>query len=855
MNNRDRWQLQMGRYAAALAILVFLGGCAKKEENPVIFLPKFHNPQVPDAEARRELFCAPARVSFRDKVLTDANIRAVFDCANYDYSIEPLRKLIFSGEFPRLRQSITDMVRSDSTKNLREILTPWFQENSEGKSRLDRFLPTLVDMIRSPAFREGLRVLERFLDAGKDTWAVLLPELSYIVYDERFPDTISDLQALFRAEAKVSAPEAQAETDPDYTSARRLKVLAQVLSSKMRGRTVAEELVAIAGQVKDLELPGTTIAAYLDEANEKGVFVSLYQESSELRGEVIDERLNSDPDLDELEQGLNLTPAERQERAMLKLLGGERPPLVQLAELMARMNKQHPDFIPAVGRWVSANGDRVGLALHDYVAGAYVRAGIGQLDLEQFLLERFRASGKETTALVDGIQFSEFLKKELSSPEFALWAAEAVNRINTNEFGERNAQLFRTSGLEKRVIALYGIKELPEFGLTLVPANKTQAFNTVARKFGNWHRTERLLVKYGEKTQKLESHLIDIWTKEARDHLGESIVVKFAIKLVQTFLTDFANNFDRKHPDTSLAQWYFDATYSNPGTTEFLASYIFKELNFLQTYEEKKEWMRTDLAKEIFPDAESDPVAAENLRSFQMLVDQIPNIWLYIKSGYARSSHNLNRALSEKDRGNLIKRYVDLLADATDKGLVAKAVPIMHRWKELRGQNADLFKPEDNTDDLARRRRISRGADALKRVFSALLEPRVAGDYKTATLDKLLMPIKALVAETDQASTARFLLILAQEIEKTSDEKLQKFLEGFRGKENESPSEKRERMEALAEILRKKQLPDVLKAVNGLLRDDAVAPSLEFLAAKYDSGSLNKMLLFVRRILGIKERP
>jgi hypothetical protein len=59
-------------------------------------------------------------------------------------------------------------------------------------------------------------------------------------------------------------------------------------------------------------------------------------------------------------------------------------------------------------------------------------------------------------------------------------------------------------------------------------------------------------------------------------------------------------------------------------------------------------------------------------------------------------------------------------------------------------------------------------------------------------------------------------------------------------------------MQTIAELMEKQAFADIFIQLDTLFKEDAVKPALDFLAEKVDDGSLHKILLFVRRILGIK---
>jgi hypothetical protein len=813
-----------------------LAGCGSGAKDPEIFLPRVLSPEGADLDELRSRYCQGIKVDLQDDFLTHENFRAIFDCANYDSSLNGLKPLFTSSQFPLFLKNLNLVLKSDSTANLKETLRPWLEEGPEGTSRVDRLLPALAKIIKNPSFQTGLPVLHNILESGRSVWRDLLPGLSALLYQERFPDTYQDLAVLFADDGKAR------DTPVDYSGP--VKSWAKFLKSDVDGKTVAARALELADRVKEVSVPGSSIQEYLDHMNEKGVFVSLYLESGAVRGETIDPKLNADPDEEELRDGLSLSPQERQERAYRKLFArgpnGEGAPIVQLAGLVEEFHRDHPEFLPALARWFSANGEKVTEGLTEYVVRARVVSNLARLSAEGFLTTYAKEKGNSLQQKVTGDEFVAFLGEAFASASFTPWLETELLALNKEQFGPKNGEIMKASRLALRVSELYTLPAVAAFGKTLVPEGKTLALGAALKRFSNLHRGEKLEIDFGGVKQNLEKHLVDAWWVSANETLGESVVLGFAVELAQTLFTQMATDFSAK--GITLTEWYYSSPYSNPATTEAVAGYAFKELGLLDRYYQHKEELKGSFAEEVFANE-------DDRRAFRLLVDQVPHIWLYIKSGMSRSGNDLTRALASKDKGYLIRNYVNLLVSAQASGMIRDGVRLIEAYH----QNFAPSKAAEVSDGLEERREVSKGADAMKRVMRSLFEPDRKGDYATSTLGRVLEPVSALVAPARRAETERFLLTSADEILRTPDADINSFLNDLMKEESEdSVLSRRDALKAAAELLRDPIFPDLVRELATFFEEDAVQPALQFLAEKIDNGSLQDTLLFIRRLLGFR---
>lgn len=830
-----------------LWVLCFvLIACGKPDQDPELFLPRVKSPQGADLEELRARYCQGARVSFGSDFLTHENFRSIFNCANYDGSLEELKPLFTRPEFPDFIRNLNTILGSDQTRELRDTLRTWLEEGPEGSSRIDRLLPILAKIIKNPSFQEALPVFSNILAAGDGIWPELLPALADVIYQPRFPDNFEDILVLFEEMGDGKKSEVERK---DYAKA--VKDWARFLKREVEGKTVARMALELADDIRDVKPGKGTLPEYLDQMNVKGVFLSLFLENGEVRGEKVNPKLNADPDEEEIRDGLNLTPAERQERARRKLFtrgkNGEAAPIVQLASLVNEFHKPHDNFLPSIARWFSANGTKISDGLFEYVAKALVRTNLTRISAEAFLTEFAQKDGGRLTRQVTSDEFVAFLAAAFASEDYSRWLETSLHAANREQFGEKNARLLSRSTLRADVMELYKRPEVSEFGRTIVPNGRRLALTSAIKRFSNLHRGEKLKLEFRGTTDSLEPHLINLWMTASNDALGESVVVNFVIQLAQTFFSEFANDFGSKK--VTLAQWYFSSTYGNPDSTETMAAYAFKDLNLLASYHENKDWLKTTFANELFP----GEAGANDRRAFRLLVDQVPNIWLYVKSGMARSGNDLTRALSSKDRGFLIQNYVAILSSAYESGWIERGVRLLEEYfKEF---PAGVQALEEEVDDIAEKRRRARGVDALKRILGSLFEPEVEGDYESSTLRRLLKPLSALVSRERRGDTEKFLVTAANELLDTPDSKINDFFDDLAsesGKDGEAVVNRRETVRAVADLLKRENFPTVLRQINRFFQADAVRPALRFLATRIEDGSLNKVLLFLRRVLGFQ---
>ena len=818
------WKVLIGLLALTLV------ACGKNSEDPELFLPRVMGVDGTDLEAQRARLCRGVHVQLEGDVLTPENFSAVFNCANYDQSLEPLRPLLSSPEFPNFLKNVNLMLASKEASKLEDSVKHWLAEGPEGSSRAERLLPVVATIVKNPAFQDGLPLVSELLNKGEKVWKELLPPLGDLVYQDRYPHNWTDFFALFGSFGG-------GEEGDDYS--RPLKDWARFLTTKLGDRSVAAEGISLLTRVKELDAKDASLIEFLDQMNEKGVFEALYLDNGTLRGEAVNPKLNADAEEDEQRDGLTLTPAERQARAHRRLFTpaarGEQAPIVQLVGLVKEFHQPHPEFVPALARWLAGNGPKVSDGISEYVVRTRLVDGLSSFNLDAYLNLSARKKGITPSTQLTREEFTAFLREAFAAEAFVPWLDAKFLRLNGDQLGERNAETLRAANLGGAVQELYREEAVAAFGATLFEGPETLALSSLAKRFSNLHRSSVISFHGASKT--VEEHLVDLWWEAARRHLGENVVLEFVVKLAQTLSTQMAEGFG----DQNLAYWYFTSPYGNPGTTEAVAGYAVKELDLLPKYYKHRAYLKGALAEEIFQNE-------DDRRAFRLLVDQIPHIWLYVKSGMARSGNDLTRALASRDDGFLIRRYVDLLVRAHDTGILSQGVSLLAAY-----QNAFPADPaaEKKEETFERRRRISKGADSLKRVLRSLLEPTKEGDYTTSTLSRVLVPVSSLLSPERQGETERFVLTSCHQILDTPDEKINSFLGRLLAKEPSGQASS-ETLKATAETLRDPAFPVVLQQLNGFFQDHSVKPALDFFAKKVDDGSLERVLLFVRRVLGLK---
>ncbi|MCO5141705.1 MAG: hypothetical protein M9962_01290 [Oligoflexia bacterium] len=827
--------MRLKKLIFSVCVCVLVSGCGADDSRPSLFLPYVKSPEGADLEALRAKYCSGGNVFLDDRFLTVENFYAIFNCANYDGSLEELRPLLTHKEFPSFLENVNSLMKGSG--ELKDSVRDWLQEGPSGTSRIDDLLESVGKIIRNESFQKFLPLVSSILEAGQSIWDQLLPGLAPVIYQPRFPDNLDDISLLFE---NAADPEAN-----NLERAKTIKKWARFASKNVDGKTVSLRLLELLDGIKHVQI-STSLYEFFDHANEKGSFSSLYLDSGKVRGEVINPKLNADPDEEELSRGISFSPKERQEKAYRKLFKRvsrtEDAPIVQLAAVVEEFQKPHKDFLPAISRWFSANGDRVISNVSQYVLRAQILTGLPGFSLEEYLLERANIEGLNLRKQVTQEEFVAFLDRCFQSPTLENWVRAGTRKINEEELGKKNAVLFElSSDLNVDLFRLYQSRELVDFGKEIVADGKKLALNSAIKRYSNLHRTDKLEVKFQNEKTSVEEHILNLWWTAAQKALGESVVINFAVELVQTLFTEMAGDFDEK--GITLSEWYFSSPYGDPGSTESIAAYAFKELGMMEKYHKHKAYLLGEFAEEVFP-IESDREA------FRALVKQVPNLWMYIKSGMYRSGADLTRALALKDRGYLIRSYVAMIATATQSGLVSEGARLIDSY--FVEMNPPVEEDKEVSDAVEDRRKISQGADALKRVVRSLVMPEVPGRYENTTASNFILAVKDLVSEEKRMETEDFLLTASDQISKTSDKKIADFLDDFGSKDHsdESVMQKRNNRKALADLLREKKFPTVMIQLNKFFQDKAVKPALDYIQRKIDDGTLPDLLLFIRRVLG-----
>jgi hypothetical protein len=188
---------------------------------------------------------------------------------------------------------------------------------------------------------------------------------------------------------------------------------------------------------------------------------------------------------------------------------------------------------------------------------------------------------------------------------------------------------------------------------------------------------------------------------------------------------------------------------------------------------------------------------------------------------------------------------------AQDTGWIRKGARLIEAY-----QKEFSFEPaaaQDAPYDMERQRKISKGMEAMKRILRSLFEPEQAGNYSSCTMSRLVQPLSAIVAEPRRAESERFLLTSADQLQQLSNEEINRFLRDFRNQgEIGALPERHGAYQAVADLLRNENFPELVQHVNALFHEKAVKPALDFFATKIDDGSLQRVLLFLRRILGFR---
>ena len=824
---------------SALALV----SCSKSENSPKVFLPTIMSPDGRDLDALRAKACEGNKVDLRDNVLTEQNFRAIFKCANYDSSLNELEPLFNSPDFPELIRSVNLVMKAGSTKELKDTLKDWLGDGPQGNSRVDRLLPFLASMIKNPSFQDFLPVLDGILQAGKDVWADLLPGLADVVYTDLFPDNIENAFVIFQTFSGTDQSAEDNNEDKNY--AKTVKDLSRFLKMSVEGKSVAMHALELASDVEKLQPEGSSLYQVIEHALEKGTISAYFLDSGALRGEVVDPKLNEGTDPEgEACPGLNETPEQRQECAHQRMFArgkdGSEAPLTQLAQLVTELQKNHEELLPSLATWYSGNGHRVVGGIHGYVIKSQVVMNLSKLNVGNYLTQYARKNQIDLKTPYAAGQLAELVRNGLADPGFPTFLDNVVPAINRDAFGERNAAQLQGVSLSADIVALYSAPEIAEFAKSVIPEG-TMPLERALRLFANKHRTDALEVSHQGKKQPIEKHLGEIWVNVVKTKLGEDVVLEYVIKLTQTLATQMANDF--KNKGQPIAEWYFTSPYGNPGSTETLLGFALKELDILKQYHKNKEWLKTGFADEAF---QND----DDKRAFRMLVDQVPNIILYVRSGMSRSGGDLTRALARDRDGFLVKAYVSLIGKVVETGWLQKGVRLIEAWQNRPGKlaRAKAFTVSDQIPD---RRKYKMGVEASERIVRSLIQPQREGDYATSTLSRLVTPLSSITGESRRRESERFLLTSADQLLSLEDKQINDFLGDLnKAKPPGTVSERRETFRATSDLLRDRNFPDVVRHLSALFKDKAVKPALSFLQQKIDDGTLPKVLLMIRRLLG-----
>jgi hypothetical protein len=864
----------MFRWIALALVALGLQACSKETGSPTVFLPNFVSADGKNLDALRLENCGASRsIDLQGELITPENFQAVFKCANYDGSLNELVPLFNSRHSSDLIKHVADMMNSGESKELKKTLDGWLKDGPEGNSRADRLLPFLDSLIRNKSFQEFLPVLDNILQSGQDLWKDLLPGLADVIYTERFPDNIEDAFEIFstfseKQEEPKKGGELTGENEnpekktPEKTNyAKMVKDIAQFLQSKdEEGKTASMRLLEVLHGVGDLEQAlnkqpqvegkpsASSLYAMVEHMLEKGTIHDYFMNSGRLRGEVINPILNdkADPE-DEACPDLNNTAEERQQCALERMFrrgkDGSEAPLVQLAEMIAELQKDHPEFLPSLAAWFSSNGHRITTNLRSFVIGAQVVSHSTKLNVPSFFNTYLRSQGLDPKAPMTGDQFAEFVIKAFASPEFQAHLDKTVPQTNNAIYGSRNGQLLKGSPIRGEIGALYAAPELGAAAKALIPEGKTEELQKVLRVYGNKHRTG-VELSFQDKKGTVEEHLKGIWLNAGNNILGEDQIFDYALKLVQTLASEMAGKFKEK--GQPISEWYFTSPYGSPDFTEMLVGYGAGTLDLLSTYKKNKEWLKTEFVEEVWSD-EADKRAA------RVLIDQVPNMILYVRSGMSRTGGDLTRALSKDTDGFIVRSYVSLIGHVVESGWLKKGVRLIDAWNSRPWKEKGVKSPAKVSDAIPDRRKYKKAVDAAQRILQALIQPEREGDYSTSTVGRLMVPLKTIVGEGKQREKSeRFLLTSAQQLLDLADEKINEFVGGLdKTKPPGSVSERRETFRAVADLLRDQHFPGVVKSLAGLFQDKAIEPALEYLRREDVLGEkLPKVLRLMRRILG-----
>ena len=891
----------MGKSVNLLLLMAFAVGvtsCGSPSDDIYIPIPRLIEKGGDEVLKRKALYCSADKVSLaflnedRQFIHTPQFV-SFFDCANYDYSFQGLEPLFHSTGVPGfiegLMESVNGLTGSKGMKDIRAALTPWFAEHADtGVSKIDHILPIMADVIKNEVFRKGLKVLGVFLAHGQPIWHTALKPLSRLIYDARYPDLYEDLRKLFNIRKVDTTINHLAITTREFF--RFLQGTNETISGQ---RTNAWMLLELMDELPDWKVPEHGFLSLYEYANNRDIFSALYQEAGgRMRGE-------------KMVAGLADNVATRRGNAYAMFEGGESAPLLELIHLVHTFNQPLPKFMPKIQAWFAKkkNQKRMHEGLFDYFAERLIGEIIVELNIKE-IAEKYIESEMDGMIIVrmpgpeaagnsmeeecydllycatDKAGFITFWKNLVQSEYFAEEFETILDYKNRDRFSNHNSNLLQThGGLAKDLIALYRSEELVAYIEKIFPnivheVDEPVSFEMAFTTFDEAHKLEE-----GEEyegipgasfqrgpgaTSKLfYEHMVSSWLINTKLAWGESLIVSETFSVIVKVLDEFVDSIKKdEDKGRTLSHWFFRATYSDPSLMEHLVKKM-RKLGLDETLNENIEWLQTEIADEIF-DGSPDEKAA-----FVQAMGQLPNYIEFVASGLARSGHNLSRVLSERDGGYLIGSWVNVISKAYSEQWILRLLPtwldFIHfldiredRMNEAYDrQQAGMDQKAKYLEDLREARRQFDGVTAMRSIFKQLFRPKVEDDWDTSLAGEILLPLSELAKFAEREKTEDFLLTISLDMVKATDDEIEAAYEFISPKrKNEFPTddeieEERQFRRTFANLMAHESFPKVLTSLDQLFKDQAVMPALDSFRDKVHSGELNRLLVFVRKVMGI----
>ncbi len=835
----------------------FLFSCSSGENTAGSFVLLPQVLEDSEMQLRKRDLCS--QVSFEHDLLNRKSYLTLFDCLNYDDKFKGISPLLHSESFDDFARNLMESVHSisDASKNIKQKMEPWFQEDENGESPIDELLPSLASLIHNSAFRTSLPLVAQTLNSGKDIWSTALPPLSLLVYDPEYPRLYKNLSYLFSFSE---------EKGRDTHFAKDFFVFLEKKNVwQGEEKTNALLLLELVDGLSDFKYPEHGFLDMFDDANSLDVFGTIYQEAGgEIRGEYVLPALNGcsgNGDMDVCE-------SNRREKVKKFLSPGKNSPVPELFHLIYEFNQPLPGFMDQVLSWLSSPEHiaQIHGKLFDFFVTHGVDGILDDISISDYFdeyIEQQESITKDNGKICDEDlwyceitlnEFQDFIKKSILEDEFFSEffvdsgqgdsvLEELIAREFESEYSEgRNSKLLYEP-FKKHLLTLFRNEEMLSKYTKLAfdemldaeSEEKTVVLEELVVEFSRIY-----LLDNGENTP--YKQLKTAWLSSVRDAWGASIVVDNLLVLGASFLKELmgASYEEEKY---TLMQWFYSSTYRNPATMEKI---IHRLRMFDLLNKGNMEWMKETLLPKIFKGND------KNLKVGLLLLENVDNYVLFVESGFSRSLNILSRALSERDDGsrlgsNLVRRWVNVLAECYRTGWVEKSMPV---W-------SDLVKMLYNRDDKniattnvweANKRELhkhSDGTDALKYVLKALLRPRDQFNYHSSLGGEIFTATRPLFSE-GKKDTERFLLSLGKVVQESDVKELNEIF-------SETSGNKDEQRKKLAQLMRDPNFTEVLISLSQLLEDKKVLPSLDFLREKINSGELEDILLLIRRLMGIRE--